>query len=98
VLRDAQRRHRGLRVHLVNVDPPGDRAAVRAFLKRYDPGAATRWAFADDFGERVRYAVDPGWRGELPRTYLYDARSNAVVVSGVIDPGALDRWLASLKR
>lgn len=97
VLREAQRRHPGLRVHLVNVDAPGDRAAVAAFLKRYDPGPAVRWAFADDFAERVRYGVDPGWRGELPRTYLYDARTNAVVVSGVIDAGSLERWLAGTK-
>ena len=98
VLREAQRRHPGLRVHLVSVDPPQDHRAVRAFLKRYDPGPAVRWAFADDFGERVRHGVDPAWRGELPRTYLYDARLNAVVVSGVIDPAALDRWVSGVRR
>lgn len=92
VLREAQRRHPGLRVHLVSVDPPQDHRAVRAFLKRYDPGPAVRWAFADDFGERVRHGVDPGWRGELPRAYLYDPRLNAVVVSGVLDAAAVDRW------
>jgi len=92
-LKEAQRRHPGLRVHLVSVDSRPDPAAVRAFLERYNPGPAVRWAFADDFGERVRYAVDPGWRGELPRTYLFDAAHRATVHSGRLDAKALEQWL-----
>jgi len=93
VLKDAQRRFPGVAVHLVAVDPPAEHAAVVAFLRRYDPGRATRWAFSDNFNERVRYAVDPAWRGELPRTYLYDRSHRVEAVSGALSEPDLTRWL-----
>jgi len=93
VLKAAQRRFPGVAVHLVCVDPPEEHAAVEAFLRRYDPGRATRWAFADPFSERVRYAVDPAWRGELPRTYLFDRAHRFEAVSGTLSESELLRWL-----
>lgn len=94
VLKAAQRNFPGVRVHLVAVDPPSERAAIESFLLRYDPGRATRWAFADNFSERVRYAVDPAWRGELPRTYLFDRTHRAESVSGTLAEPELLRWFA----
>lgn len=96
VFRAAQRRFPGIAIHLVATDPPGEQAAIGAFLRRYDPGPVTRWAFADDFSERVRYSVDPGWRGELPRTYLFDARHAPKALSGTLDRKAFERWLESI--
>jgi hypothetical protein len=32
--------------------------------------AAENWTFNDDFVERLRYEIDPRWRGEIPRTLL----------------------------
>lgn len=93
LLRAAQRSHPALRVHLVAVDPVADAPAIAAFLKRYDPGPAVRWAFADSFAERVRYAVDPAWRGELPRTYLFDRRHIPEVVSGILTQARLEGWI-----
>ena len=88
VLKAAQRRFPGVTVHLVSVDPPAQHATVEAFLRR-----ATRWAFADNFSERVRYAVDPAWRGELPRTYLFDRGHRVETVTGTLSYRELSRWL-----
>ena len=44
-----------------------------------------RYAYADDVPEALAYAIDPNWRGELPRTYLFDARGGVQAVSGTID-------------
>ena len=98
LLKAAQQRHRGLRVHLVSVDPPEDAQAMEAFLRRYDPGPAVRWVFSDAFSERVRHAVDPGWRGELPRTYLVGRDQRVQAVSGTLKEGDLKRWLAAQRR
>lgn len=83
-----------LPIVLVAADPPADHAAATRFLKQYDPGSVQRWAFADDFAERVRYSVDKGWRGELPRTYFYDARHRGEARSGVLDKGEVEAWFA----
>lgn len=88
-----QRKYPDLPIVLVATDAPADHAAVSAFLARHDlPGIET-WAFADDFSERIRFAVDRKWRGELPRTYFFDSVHRAEGRSGAIDERAIEDWL-----
>lgn len=85
--------HPELAVVLVATDPPEEEAAVRRMLAEYAPKGVETWAFADAFVERLRYAVDPRWRGELPRTYLYDSEHRVDAVSGRLDAGHLSDWI-----
>jgi len=89
-----RRRHPGVPVVLVSTDLPAERAAVTAFLARFDPGDVDTWMFADEFTERLRYSVDRSWRGELPRTYLYDAGHRPLAKSGRFDRRWIGEWLA----
>src|SRR5690606_25114683 len=77
---------------LVSTDTPDEWANVRRFLTQFDPGPVEKWAFADEYVERVRYSVDPKWRGELPRAYFYDAKHVAVAHTGLLDPAWLNDW------
>lgn len=43
-----------------------------------------RYAYGPDAPEALAYALDPRWRGELPRTLLFDGRGGAVAHSGVL--------------
>lgn len=54
---------------------PLDRLAV--------PGA--RYAYGTDSPEALAYALDPKWRGELPRTLVFDGRGGRAAFSGVLD-------------
>ena len=89
-----RRKYPGTPIILVATDPPAERATMIRFLARFNPGTAEQWAFADEFVERVRYSVDPSWRGELPRAYFYDASHRAVARSGSLDMQWLERWFA----
>lgn len=88
-----RRRYPGIPVVLVAADSLRERTVIESFLKRYDPGSVERWAFADDFQEKIRYAVDRSWRGELPRTYLFDAGHRSEAISGAIRLDAVDAWM-----
>lgn len=86
-------------VVLVATEGPADQAAITAFLVRYNPGPVQHWMFADEFVERVRYSVDKGWRGELPRTYFFDAAHVATANSGLLDRRTVEQWFKNnLKR
>lgn len=93
--RKLQPKYGDVPVILVATDPPAESDRVRVFLNRYDPGPVERWQYADDFDERIRFAVDPRWRGELPRTYFFNAAHKAEARSGVVDEAWLEKWLAS---
>ena len=88
-----RRRYPGIPVLLVAADSLRDRALIERFLKQYDPGTVERWAFADDFQEKIRYSVDRSWRGELPRSYLFDAGHHREAISGAISLTAVDAWM-----
>lgn len=71
-----------LRVITVAVEPPS--IDLAAPLDRLGvPGR--RLAYGPDAPEAIAYALDPGWRGELPRTLFFDGRGKRTAVSGVVD-------------
>lgn len=78
---------------LVSTDTPESATAIEATLKRLGLARQESWVFDDDIPERLRYAIDPAWRGELPRTYLYDTDHRRETVTGVLDEAALKDWL-----
>lgn len=81
-------------VILVTTDGPAEREGVLRTIARYRMGRLENWSFADEFAERVRFAIDASWRGELPRTYLYDASHKREVLSGRIDLPQTEAWFA----
>ena len=88
------RERRDLRLVLVNTDRVLEKPErMVATLDKAGLGDVENWVFADRFQERLRFEVDPDWRGELPRTVLI-ARDGAVTAfSGAADPTTLRRWL-----
>jgi hypothetical protein len=72
----------GLRLVTLAVEPAEPQ--LGAILDRFGvPGA--RFAYGDDAPERLAFAIDPDWRGELPRTLFFDGRGGVKAVSGVVD-------------
>jgi thiol-disulfide isomerase/thioredoxin len=88
-----QRKHPGVPFILVDTDLPQDRASVEKFLANHKLGKIETWVFADEFTERVRFSVDRKWRGELPRTYFFDAGHRFEAHSGLVSPQWIESWL-----
>ncbi len=71
-----------LRLITVAVEPLS--AEVAASLDRSKvPGK--RYVYGADAPEAIAFALDPKWRGELPRTLLFDGHGNRVAISGTVD-------------
>ena len=92
VVAELHRKRPQLSIVLVAADPPATQAAVRRFLAKYELGRIEVWQFDNDAQERLRYSVDPGWAGELPRSYLFNAAHEPTAQSGVVDPQWLEAW------
>jgi len=88
-----KRKYPSLPIELVSTDAPADRALIDAFFAKYPPGPVQKWLFADAFTERVRYSVDKSWRGELPKSYFYDATHKAQIKSGKVDRAWIGAWM-----
>lgn len=87
------RNNKSLPLVLVSTDTPEFSAAIQQTLDRLGLAQKENWVFDDDIPERLRQAVDPSWHGELPRTYLYDARHQREAVMGVLGEKQLQAWI-----
>lgn len=85
-------------VVLVAADGPQHQAAVQRFLSRQEWGGIERWQFGDEAEERLRFSVDPAWRGELPRMVLHDAAHLPTAQSGVPEEAEIRAWFAAAQR
>lgn len=83
-----------LGVVTVTTDPVGDQVLtgqVRTRLASLQL-LGDAWSFGNESPERLRYALDPAWRGEKPRSYWYDATGKRSAYSGLIQPSRLAQW------
>ena len=76
-------------VVLVSTDPIKEAERITRVLSRHGVAGLETWAFADAFIERLRFEIDPAWRGELPRTYVIAADGTLTVHTGLIDEADL---------
>jgi thiol-disulfide isomerase/thioredoxin len=88
------RERKDLDLVLVAADPlAGDEARISATLRKAGLDGAESWGFADEFAARLRFEIDRGWRGELPRTLLVGRDGAVTTLPGVADLAAVRQWL-----
>jgi thiol-disulfide isomerase/thioredoxin len=79
---------------LVDADPLSESSdADTQMLAKMGLSQTESWRFADDFTERLRYEIDPKWRGELPLTLLIGRDSTVRKVVGSADFAKIQHWL-----
>ena len=80
----AQRR--GLKVVTIATDPADDQEATALIRKKLAKSGlhAETWAFGPASAEQLRHAIDPTWRGEMPRSYWFDGKGQVRAYSGLI--------------
>lgn len=98
LLAAAKKRHPFLRLVLIATEDLAQRADIEARLRELGLAEASSWAFDDPVPERLRHDIDPGWRGELPRTYFIGRDGRREAVSGVVTEAKLGAWLAANDR
>ena len=97
VLARARAANPGFDIVTVTTDPLADAALSDMVKKRLSSIdlMADAWSFGAQAPERLRFAIDPRWRGEKPRSYWYDAQGQRVAYSGVITPAVIGKMHAN---
>jgi len=79
---------------LIATDGPDEAEVVQRLFERYAPSQAEAWQFGATPARRLRYEIDPGWSGELPRAYFVEADGRVTAKSGTPEEAALRAWVA----
>lgn len=83
---------------LVSTDATDDVREIKKQLTKYGLNSINAWVFDNQIAQQLRYEIDPGWYGELPRSYLFDKQHNRQPVSGVLKPEMLQRWESAVTK
>ncbi|MGE4064534.1 MAG: TlpA disulfide reductase family protein [Rhodospirillaceae bacterium] len=78
----------------IAADPaPMPTAEITAKLEEAGIRQVDSWNFADKFTQRLRFEIDPAWKGELPRTLLIDRRGVVTTMPGVANLDTVRNWI-----
>lgn len=96
-LAQAKKTRKDLQIVTISTDLLEDEQAAALMRKRLAAlGMSNQaWAFGAAPPEQLRYAIDPKWHGEMPRSYWFDAKGEKVAHSGVITPALIARMAGS---
>jgi thiol-disulfide isomerase/thioredoxin len=97
LLSAVKKRHPDFHLVLVSTDAAEQSEQVGSVLAKHRLAITDAWLFSETSAERLRYAIDPSWYGEMPRSYFYDPAHNRVGVSGALKAEQIENWLASFR-
>ncbi len=89
------RKKGGFGVVTIATDRADDAEAAALVRRKLESSGldAHMWAFGPAPAEQLRYAIDPKWRGEIPRSYWFDKEGKAVAYSGVITDSTVAKFM-----
>jgi len=95
-LAEEKRKRKDLHIVTLATDPIGEPQAAALIKKKLESAGMKNdaWAYGDAPPEQLRYAIDPKWHGEMPRSYWFNARGERVAYSGVITAETIDKFTA----
>ncbi|NEX59998.1 thioredoxin domain-containing protein [Noviherbaspirillum galbum] len=91
------RRGQGLDIVTISTDQADDAETVKQIRKKIGAAGlhAETWAFGNASAEQLRFAIDPKWRGELPRTYWFPRDAPPSAYSGLVTKDLIARRMTS---
>lgn len=92
-----KRKRKDLNVITLATDAVADAQVPAMITKKLKAAGlvANAWAFGTAPPEQLRFAIDAGWHGELPRSYWFNTRGERVAYSGVITPATVEKLFAA---
>lgn len=95
-------KHEGKPLNIVTVstDPVDDPQAAALMQQRLSDLKLRQeaWAFGDASPEKLKYAIDPKWHGEKPRSYWFNPRGERVAYSGLLDEATIRKLHAQVSK
>ncbi|MGV3742386.1 MAG: TlpA family protein disulfide reductase [Burkholderiaceae bacterium] len=92
-LAKAKRDNQGLTIVTLSTDLASDPQAAEMMQKRLSSLqlSGDAWAFGSAAPEKLKYALDPKWYGEKPRSYWFNAQGERIGYSGVLNPDTIEK-------
>lgn len=84
--------NKNAKVIFIQVDDVSSEMVMQR-LEKANLGGAINYSVTPAFDERLRFEIDPKWRGETPTTFLIDRNGSSTRHTGTSNFQALKPWL-----
>lgn len=84
LLNELQRSRPDINIIMLSTDDVSAADQIQTVLAKNELTNLENWVFAEENAQRLRYEIDPGWYGELPRTYFLNKNHERHGVSGAL--------------
>ena len=97
VLYQFHQNHPELNIVMLSTDEPDTIEEVKTILTTHKLDDLDNWIFGNDDAQKMRYAIDPTWYGELPRTYFFSSSHQRTGKSGALKIEEFEAQIADIK-
>lgn len=94
MLSEFHKHHPEVKIIMVSTDEQTRSSELLELMRMNKLSDIHHWMFEIQASQRIRYSIDPGWYGELPRSYFYSSGKRVDAISGKLNKSDLYRWLA----
>ena len=88
--------HPKVNLVMVSTDSNNQQADIRQLMDKHGLTDIQQWVFAGDSAQAIRFAIDPLWYGELPRSYFHYEDDKRQAKTGKLDEDTLLAWLRAI--
>ena len=88
--------HPKANVVMVSTDTENQEKDIQQLMNKYGLDDIQQWVFYGDSVQAIRFAIDPVWYGELPRSYFHQEKHKRQAKSGRLDEGTLLTWIKAI--
>jgi thiol-disulfide isomerase/thioredoxin len=74
----------GLKLVMLATDEFSETPQIQKILEKHQLSDIENWVYANENTQKLQFEIDPGWYGELPRTYFFDSVHQREGISGVL--------------
>ena len=78
---------------MVSTDGEYHKDNIQQLMREHGLDDIQQWVFSSVPLQAMRYAIDPTWYGELPRSYFHYKQHKRQVKSGRLDEDVLSAWI-----
>lgn len=96
VLSQIRQHHPDLKIIMLSTDEPANTSEAKNILARHQLDDLENWIFGSDDAQKLRYEIDPGWYGELPRTYFFTSAHSRTGKSGALKIDEFEAQIAKI--
>lgn len=96
VLRQLAKQYPGINLIFISTDTTSQTEEIIQLMTKYELDNFQQWVFSDDSVQHLRFAIDPAWYGELPRSYFHSKEGKRHAVTGRLNHQLVGDWLRAL--